>query len=92
MKATKDTYIAAYTLAPAQITGGWVATATERSFHAGLYGLGDTPELAVQALAGSIRDALRGPLAAQRGWAPDKFTRIMLMQATAFEMDALPEA
>lgn len=93
MKGTKDTYIATYALAPSQIDGiGWVATATDRSFHNGLFGMGETPELATRGLAQTIRDALRGPAAAQRGWAPDRFTRVLLMHAVQYDLDELPDA
>ena len=92
MNVTKGTYVATYALAPAQIGSGWVATATERTFHKGLFGMGETPELAIQGLAQAIRDALRGPAAAQRGWAPDRFTRVLLMHAVEYKLDELPEA
>ncbi|GAB1646818.1 hypothetical protein [Krasilnikovia sp. MM14-A1259] len=93
MKVDKNTYVAAYTLAPAQIEGlGWVATGTDRSFHKGLFGIGETPELAARNLAGAIRDALRSPAAAKRGWALDRFNRVVLMQAVQYQMDELPEA
>lgn len=93
MKAPTGTYIATYTLAPAQIDGiGWVATATERTFHKGLFGMGETPELAIQGLAQTIRAALHGPAAAQRGWAPDRFTRVLLMHAVEYDLATLPDA
>lgn len=93
MKIHRNTYVAGYELAPAPIEGlGWVATGIGtqpgRTFHKGLFGLGDTPEQATAALAQAIRDALHGPIAAGRGWAPDRFTQIVLMHATAFPMDA----
>ena len=82
-----------YTLAPAQIDStSWVATATERTFHKGLFGMGETPELAIQSLAKTIRDALHGPAAAKRGWTPDRFTRVLLMNAVAYDLATLPES
>lgn len=97
MKITRKTYVAGYELAPAPIEGlGWVATGIgtdpSRNFHKGLFGLGDTPEAATKALAQTIRDALTGPLAAQRGWAPGRFDQIVLMHATSFAVDQLPES
>ena len=93
MKIDRRTYVAGYQLAPApiEIGGGWVATGIGqpgRNFHKGLFGLGETPEAATEALAQSIRDAVRGPLGAERHWEPDRFTQIVLMHATAFPMDA----
>ena len=96
MKITRKTYVAGYELAPAPIESlGWVATGIGqpgRDFHKGLFGLGDTTEAATKALAQSIRDALAGPLATQRGWAPGRFEQIVLMHATSFAVDQLPEA
>ncbi len=92
MKVTKDTYVAAYTLAPApaELGAGWVATAAGRSFHEGMFGLGETVPDAVTALAQTLRDALRGPAGAARGFTPDRFTRIVLMAVTEIEMAELP--
>lgn len=94
MKITRSTYVAGYVLAP--VPGiGWMATgigAGQHSFHKDLFGLGDSPEQATAGLAQAIRDALHSPLAAERGWAPDRFDQIVLMLATRFTMAELPES
>ena len=56
-----------------------------------MFGIGDTQDEAVAALARTLRDGLRGKAGAQRGFAADRFSRIVLLRASEFELDELGE-
>ncbi|MEU1813003.1 hypothetical protein [Micromonospora aurantiaca (nom. illeg.)] len=83
----RDTYVANFRIADAEIGGGYAATAYGRSFHEGLFGTGETPEAAKQNLVEVIADALRGPLGVEKGFEKGRFTRIMLVSAEVFDIE-----
>jgi len=87
----KDVYVAMHTIAPApvEIGSGFVATAIGRTFHEGMFGMGETPDEARKSLAKVIRDALVGAAGAQRGFELGRFTRIMLTTAEVFDLTKL---
>jgi hypothetical protein len=95
LNVAPDTYIAGYTVAEtASVKGsegldGFVATATGRSFHEGMFALGDTAAEAVTSLGAVIGEALRGAAGAKRGFEQGRFTRVMLVAATVVDIDVV---